>query len=385
MQYRKFVKLDWETSVLGFGCMRLPVSEDGSIDAPQASEMLHYAIDNGLNYVDTAYFYHNYTSEAFVGQALQGGYREKVNLVTKMPVWEVESKAKLDEFLNTQMRKLQTDHIDFYLLHALGEKHWQRVQEWDVLEWAEKAIADGRIGALGFSFHDEFDCFKEIIDGYDKWVLAQVQYNYMDTEYQAGQRGVQYAASKGIPIVVMEGLRGGKLAKNPPGLQELFGAAPTQRTPVGWALHWLWDQPEIKVVLSGMTTLDQVKENMALADEARVGGLSPAEQVVITQAREWLLARSPIDCTRCRYCMPCPSGVAIPDMLWFINDAVMYDAMADKAFDYKNYVSPEDNASNCTACLECEQVCPQSIEISSWMEIIHSTMGEDKPYQPLGS
>jgi uncharacterized protein len=384
MQYRKFGKLDWETSVLGFGCMRLPVCDDGSIDEGQATEMLHYAIDRGLNYVDTAYFYHNYTSEAFVGRALLGGYREKVNLVTKMPVWEVESKDKLDDFLNDQMRKLKTDHLDFYLLHALGDKHWSRVQEWDVLEWAEKAIADGRIGALGFSFHDEFESFKEIVDGYDNWALAQVQYNYMDTEYQAGQRGVQYAASKGIPIVVMEGLRGGKLAATPPGLLDLFKSAAVQRSPVGWALHWLWDQPEIKVVLSGMSTLDQVKENMALADEAKVGGLSLEEQNVVTQAREWLLARSPIDCTRCGYCMPCPSGVAIPDMLWFINDAVMYDAMASKAYDYKNYVDSEDNASNCTACLECEQVCPQSIEISSWMEIIHATMGEDQPYQPLG-
>ena len=383
MQYRKFGKLDWETSVLGFGCMRLPVSEDGSIDEPQATEMLHYAIDNGLNYVDTAYFYHNHTSEDVVGRALQGGYREKVNLVTKMPVWEVESKDKLDDFLNAQMRKLQTDHLDFYLLHALSEKHWKQVQEWDVLAWAERAIADGRIGALGFSFHDEFESFKEIIDGYDQWALAQVQYNYMDIEYQAGTRGVQYAASKGIPIVVMEGLRGGKLAATPHGLLELFKSAPVQRTPVGWAFHWLWNQPEIKVVLSGMSTLDQVKENMALSDEAQVGGMSPADQAVITQAREWFLARSPIDCTRCRYCMPCPNGVVIPDMLWLINDAVMYDAMADKAYDYKNYVNTEDNAGNCIACLECEQVCPQSIEISSWMEIIHATLGEDRPYQPL--
>jgi predicted aldo/keto reductase-like oxidoreductase len=383
MQYRKFGKLDWETSVLGFGCMRFPVNEDGSIDELQSTRMLHEAIDGGLNYLDTAYFYHKRTSEAFVGRALQGGYRDRVHLVTKLPVWELESKDQLDDFLNTQMQKLQTDHLDFYLFHALAEKHWTRVLEWDVLEWAEKAIADGRIGALGFSFHDQFEVFKKIIDGYDNWALAQVQYNYMDTEYQAGRQGVQYAALKGIPIVVMEGLRGGKLAKNPPGLQAIFESAPVQRTPVGWALHWLWDQPEVKVVLSGMSTPEQVRENLALADEAKAGGLSLDEHAVIAQARDWLLARSPIDCTRCHYCMPCPSGVVIPDMLWFINDAVMYDDFKERAFAYKNFVTPSDNAGNCVACGECEEVCPQNIEIIRWLEVVHATLGEDQPYQPL--
>jgi predicted aldo/keto reductase-like oxidoreductase len=244
MKYRTFGKLDWKPSALGFGAMRLPRIDDdpAQIDEPEATRMVRYAIDQGVNYVDTAYPYHRETSETFLGRALQDGYRERVKLATKLPCWKVETFDDFDRYLNEQLAKLQTDHIDFYLLHALNKETWPKMRDLGALRWAEGAQADGRIGHLGFSFHDKYEVFQEIVDATDLWMFCQIQYNYMDVEEQAGTKGLQYAAGKGLAVVIMEPLRGGRLTQYvPPAVQQIWDSAPVRRSPADFALQWLWN------------------------------------------------------------------------------------------------------------------------------------------------
>ena len=379
MNYRPFGELDWEVSALGFGCMRFP-TENGNdaIDEAEAAKMLRYAIDQGVNYVDTAYPYHGGNSEPFVGRVLQDGYREKVRLATKLPSWKIEEPEDFDTYLNEQLERLQTDHIDFYLLHALREKWWHKLHDLGVLEWAERAKADGRIGHLGFSFHDEYEVFQEIIDAYD-WTFCQIQYNYMDIETQAGTRGLEYAASKGIAVVIMEPLLGGRLVAPPEPIQEIWSKAPRERTPADWALQWLWHQPEVSVVLSGMSAMDHVEENVVSADASGVGTLTEEELAVIERVRKTYEELCPIPCTQCNYCMPCPHGVDIPRNFKIYNEGMMYDK-PDHARRSYEMVDEEKRASACIACLECEDQCPQSIPISDWMVHVQEVLGENAPY-----
>lgn len=244
MKYRTFGQLDWKPSALGFGAMRLPVidNDHGKISEPEATRMIRHAIDHGVNYVDTAYPYHKGTSEAFLGRALQDGYRERVKLATKLPCWKVEAYEDFDRLLNEQLSNLQTGQIDFYLLHSLDAGSWPKMRDLNVFDWAEKALADGRIGYLGFSFHDKYEVFQEIVDASDLWHFCQIQYNFMDVEEQAGIKGLQYAAGKGLAVVIMEPLRGGALAGHiPPAVQALWDSFPVRRTPADWALQWLWN------------------------------------------------------------------------------------------------------------------------------------------------
>ena len=383
MKYRKFGTLDIEVSALGFGCMRLPTigGEHKNIDEPEATRMVRYAIDNGVSYLDTAYPYHGGNSERFLGRALQDGYREKVYLATKMPVWEVKVADDFDRLLNEQLEKLQADHVDFYLLHALskGEDSWPKVRDLGVLDWAQGAMGDGRFGHLGFSFHDDFDVFQEIVDATDLWTLCQVQYNYMDIENQAGTKGVQYAASKGLAVVNMEGLLGGRLVDAPAEVQALWDSAPVKRTPVEWALHWLWNQPEISVVLSGMSTMEQVEQNLASADASSIGTLDAEDLSLVAQVREKYNELCPIPCTDCKYCMPCPNGVEIPRNFSNYNQGNMYN-IPEKAREWYGNMAEEKRASACIQCRECEEKCPQHILISEWMPIVDEVLGEGKPY-----
>jgi predicted aldo/keto reductase-like oxidoreductase len=382
MQYRKFGKLDWEASALGFGCMRLPTQggDSANIDEPEAIRMLHHAIDRGVNYLDTAYPYHGGNSERLVGRALKGGYREKVKLATKLPCWLVKTAGDFDLRLNEQLEKLQTDHIDFYLLHGLNKDRWPQMLSLDVLASAEKAMADGRIRHLGFSFHDKLEIFKEIVDGYDKWTLCQIQYNYIDVEEQAGTQGLEYAASKGLAVVVMEPLLGGRLVNPPQPVRELWSAAVRQRTPADWALQWLWNQPEVSVVLSGMTTMEQVKENIASAAVSGVATLTEAELALVGQVRVKYMDLCPIPCTKCEYCMPCPNGVNIPRNFEFYNGGAMYDNPAWARDQYTRWLAEDARASACLQCLDCEELCPQDIPISEWMPRVHQVLGEGQPY-----
>ena len=379
MQYRKFGKLDWKASALGFGCMRFPLTSKNpaDIDEPQATKMLHYAIDHGVNYVDTAYPYHGGNSELFVGRALQGGYREKVRLATKLPCWKVEAAEDFDKFLGGQLEKLQTDHIDFYLLHALNKKDWPKVRDLGVLNWAEGAIADGRIGHIGFSFHDQYEVFQEIVDAYE-WTFCQIQYNYMDVENQAGVKGLRYAADKGLAVVIMEPILGGRLVNPPQPIQELWDTAAEKRSAADWALQWLWNQAEVSVVLSGMSMMQHVEENVVSAGLAATNSLTKEELALVGRVRAQYEKLGPIPCTKCEYCMPCPNGVHIPRNFEIYNEGVMYDNVEYSRTVYTYWFAQDQRADKCIQCRECEDACPQSILISELMPCVHAVLGEDQ-------
>ena len=380
MQYRKFGKLDWKPSALGFGCIRLPQLGQGMespVDEPLAIRMIRYAIDNGVNYVDTAYMYHGGNSERTVGKALQDGYRAKTRLATKMPAIMITSADQFDKIFDEQLERLQTDRVDFYLMHGLHKASWTKIRDWGVLKWAEGRMAKGQIGHLGFSFHDEFNVFKEIIDYYDNWTFCQIQYNYVDVDNQAGRKGVEYAAGKGLGIVVMEPIRGGILAKEPPKpVAKVWGKAAEKRSYPEWALQWVWNQPEISVVLSGMSTMEQVVANVASAGRSGPGKLTARELSLIKRVREAYRALSPVPCTGCRYCQPCPNGVLIPDIFQLYNEVVMYDAPQLGYMRYAGRIGmkPEQRADNCVECGNCVELCPQKIEIPEWLKKAHEQM-----------
>ncbi len=369
MQFRKFGQLDWQASALGFGCMRLPTNKkDGKINRPEAIRMVRHAIDNGLNYLDSAYVYHGGESESFLGEALQDGYRDKVRIATKLPLFNMSNGKQFDEMLETQLNRLQTSHIDYYLFHGLDSEVWnQKVLPWKLLEKAEAFKRAGKIDHIGFSFHGELAEFKEIIDGYAHWDFCQIQYNYMDINNQAGTEGLHYAAARGLAVVVMEPLLGGKLATPPADVAAIFAAAKPQWTPADWALQWLWDQPEVSVVLSGMSTMEQVEQNLAAADACRMSQFSEQDQAVIEKVRQRFAGRQAIPCTACRYCMPCPNGVDIPENFRLYNEGVIYDNIAEARKAYTGRFELSARASNCIQCRICEENCPQKILISEWM------------------
>jgi hypothetical protein len=380
MKYRKFGKLDWEGSALGFGAMRLPLidSTPANVNEPLAIQMIRYAIDHGVNYIDSAYGYHAGRSESVIGQALEGGYRDKVKLATKLPTWMVQSAEDCDRCLNEQRERLQTDAIDFYLLHGMNKERWSRVKELKVLRWAEGAMADGRIGHMGFSFHDDFEALKEIIDGYDNWTLCQIQYNYMDIEYQAGTRGLKYSADRGLAVVIMEPLRGGRLSKQPPdSVARLWARTERKRSPAEWALLWVWNHPEVSVVLSGMSAMEHVVENVDIADSSEPSTLSANELALIDEVREAYRKLSPVPCTSCGYCMPCPNGVAISSIFQIYNEAVIYDDPRTGRFRYRgpNGLKEEQRADQCTECSDCLELCPQEIDIPEWLKKAHELLG----------
>ena len=373
MEYRKFGSLDWQSSALGFGCMRFPVIDgDGSrIDEKPAVEMLLHAIDQGVNYLDTAYSYHGGVSESFVGKTLEGDYRDKVKLATKLPSWEIKKTADFDTYLNEQLERLRVEQIDFYLLHALNNDLWKTIYELDVLSWIEKAQTDGRIKNIGFSFHDEYSVFKSIIDAYESWDFCLIQHNFMDMDYQAGRKGLQYAADRGMGVVIMEPLRGGRLVDPPQAIQELWDSADVQRSAAEWSLQWLWNQPEVSLVLSGMSTMQQVQENIASASRSGVGKLTDVELELVALAKATYEGFQLIPCTNCGYCIPCPEGVDIPRILKIYNDGIMYDKEEGAKSDYQLWVPAENKADLCVVCGECEEKCPQDIPISEWMARIH--------------
>jgi uncharacterized protein len=370
MRYTTFGKTGLQVSPLGFGCMRFPVigNDNSRIDEEQALEMIHYAIDNGVNYFDTAYPYHGFdfskggASEPFLAKALKNGYRDQVYLATKLPSWLVQSREDMDRFLDEQLERLETGTIDFYLLHGLDGTSWKKLLEFGVLEFLDSALKTGRIRYAGFSFHDEVGLFKEIVDAYD-WTFCQIQYNYMDEEYQAGKEGLKYAAAKGLAVVAMEPLRGGTLVHGlPPEALEVLMRADPDRTRVDWALRWLWQQAEVTVVLSGMSHPDHVKENLQLAKNLSYIEWTEKDEDALQRAVRIIRSMQKVDCTACSYCMPCPEGVNIPRNFALFNDHHMLNDPAAR-LRYQRLLSDTAKASNCVQCGRCEPLCPQGIHI----------------------
>ena len=370
MHYRKFGKLDWDVSALGFGAMRLPIigGDTKNIDQPEAIKMIRHSIDNGVNYVDTAYPYHGGESEKVVGKALKDGYREKVRLATKMPSWLVEKYEDFDKYLNEQLEKLDTTHIDYYLLHGLNTKRWPLLKELGVFEWAEKAKEDGRIKYLGFSFHDEYPVFEQILQDAEHFTFCQIQLNYMDTEYQAGIKGLKLAAEKGLAVVIMEPIKGGKLGVTPPqDVIDVWAKSEVRRTPADWALQWVWNLPEVSIVLSGMSVMRHVEENLESASNSGPGTLKTYELALVEEAKNAYLNLGFVGCTACNYCMPCPSGVAIPEILGLYNEYYQSGRSDEIKTKYWEQITPETHSSNCISCAACEAQCPQNLPIIKFM------------------
>ncbi|MFI5380812.1 MAG: aldo/keto reductase [Tepidisphaerales bacterium] len=367
MQYRTLGRTSVQVSSLGFGAMSLPTDgQESHIDESAAIAMMRYAFDHGVNYVDTAYVYHGGKSEVVVGKAL-GGYRDKVRIASKLPIWSVNSLDDCERFLTEQLQRLATGHIDFYLLHCIQKKNWEKMRSLGVLDWAEKARAAGRIGHIGFSFHDTLDVFKEVVDAYD-WSFCQVQYNYVNESVQAGTEGVQYAAGKGLGVIVMEPLFGGTLANPPAPVRKVWDSAEPPCDPVDTALQWLWNKPEVSLVLSGMSTLQQVQQNVASAARSGVGSMSPQQLDLVARAQKEYERLSPIPCTHCGYCMPCPHGVDIPVNFELYNNATVFQGNSVGLCRNLYLSLPEgQRAAACIDCAICEERCPQHIVVSEMM------------------
>jgi hypothetical protein len=353
--------------------MRLPTidKKPEKIDYPKATGLVHYAIDQGVNFLDTAYFYHAAVfgsrgeSEVFVGQALSGGWREKVRLATKLPIFQLRKREQMDAYLTEQLARLQTRYLDFYLLHGLNGESWDAMKNLGVREFLDKKKAEGKILFPAFSFHGKAEDFIRICDEYD-WAYAQIQFNYMDTSFQAGYKGLEYAAQKGMGVVVMEPLRGGKLAQNlPKEMTDVFSTTSEGWSPAEWALRYVWNEPGVSSVLSGMNEMDQVKENVRVAAAGLPDSLSKNDLLIYDKLRAAMGARKKADCTACRYCMPCKSGVDIPDVLESLNNAAIWN---DPNPWLTGYVRVDGKASKCTDCKACERVCPQELQISSLMK-----------------
>jgi len=365
-----------DVNPFGFGCMRLPVVGDSQahIDEVEATRLLHMAIERGVNYVDTAYPYHAETSEDFVGRALANGFRPKVQLATKLPTWAVEQRSDFDRFLNEQLKKLQTDCIDFYLVHALKADWWDKLESLGVFSWMEEKRKQGKIRFLGFSFHDEFPVFEKIIASHP-WDFCLLQYNFMDVDYQAGEKGVRLAAANGVDVIAMEPLRGGRLTRRvPPDVRAIYEAAQPMRTPAEWALRWVWNDPDISLLLSGVSCEEHLVENLRNADESGPDTMTSDELDIIRRVRAKYNERERVGCTRCGYCMPCPAGVAIPTVLELYGDSVIYDDASGMAEMYNDLLPDESKANRCTACGQCMEKCPQSIDIITRLKEAHTAL-----------
>ena len=367
MLYRKMPKSGDNLSILGFGCMRFPM-KGGRIDEPRAIAQIRYAVDQGVNYADTAWPYHAGESERILGAAMQDGYRERVKIATKLPCWMIRTRADMDRYLAAQLDKLQTDHVNYYLLHSLNGAQWDRMEQLGALEFLDRAIRDGRIVNAGFSFHGLAHDFLRIVDAYP-WCFCQIQYSYLDEECQAGTAGLEHAAAKGLGVVVMEPLRGGKLAASPPpAVAALWKTAKSCRSPVEWALCWVWNRPEVTLLLSGMNDELHIRENLAIAGRAHANSLGKEELGLVGRVAETYRQLMKIPCTGCGYCMPCPSQVSIPLCFEEYNKVHMFDALQEARFTYALRLSDlldtrPGYASQCVQCRECLDKCPQHIAI----------------------
>lgn len=373
MEFRVNQKNGDKLSILGFGCMRFPTKGLG-IDEPRSTAMVHSAIERGVNYFDTAYIYHKGSSESFLGRALSGGYRERVKIATKLPPFMVTNLDGGKKIFDTQLKRLKTDYIDYYLLHMLTDMSMlNRLKDLGILEWLEELKANGSIRNIGFSFHGIKSEFESIIKAYP-WDFCQIQYNYIDENHQATRSGLELSAKLGIPVIVMEPLRGGRLVTNlPHDVRKLFESYSKNWSPAQWALRWVWNHPEVNVVLSGMSNEEQIEENIRIAGSAFPNSLTQEELKIFEKVKSILMEKTKIPCTACGYCMPCPYGVDIPGCFTVYNNKYLLGSKSIKiqymqglgALSAKPAI-----ASQCKECGKCEIHCPQQIPIQKELKTV---------------
>ena len=375
MKYRTMGKLGIEASAFGLGCMRFngAASGDSVIDEEKAISLIRRAIDGGVTYLDTAYVYLSRTSEIVLGKALKDGYREKVTIATKMPSEAVHDRASMEALLSEELGKLQTDHIDFYLMHGINKEKWEYFKSIGAPQFFDDMKKAGKIRYKCFSFHGPYDEFEYILNDYD-WDMVQIQYNFMDINNQAGTKGLELAGKKGIPVVIMEGLLGGRLSKAPSNVQALYDAFPVKRSPVEWAFRWLCNHPEVSVVLSGCNEESQIDDNLRIFDTVESGIMSEEELKLMDNVREAYISRTKIGCTGCRYCMPCPNGVNIPGIFSAWNNASLYDTDPKTDWNICQIREKNHGADHCIGCGACEAACPQHLNIieslqKAWQEM----------------
>lgn len=371
MKYRTKEKTQATTSLLGFGCMRFPTLENGTINEEETFRMLDAAYGRGVNYFDTAYLYHEGTSETVVGKWLQTKKRDSLYLVTKNPIWLAHNWDEFDQYLEEQLTKLQTDYIDFYLLHALSQERWDNIKKMNLLPHLDEVKASGKAKRIGFSFHDEYELFEEILNSYD-WDFCQIQFNYMDVDYQAGLKGLKLAESKGIPVVIMEPIKGGQLANVPDEIKTVFQGIHPDWSDASWALRWVATHENVYTVLSGMSTMEQVEDNLNTFDE--FVPLNEEEIQAIQKAKALFDARIQVPCTGCRYCMPCPFGVDIPRNFKLWNRAHVYNLFDNCKASYA--AMDKEKAAFCQKCRACMAQCPQHIQIPDKLEEVNKEFND---------
>jgi len=374
MKYRKFAKTEKEASIFGLGCMRFNGEPTGDVkcDEEKAIALIRRAIDGGVTYLDTAYVYLDQTSEIVVGKALQDGYRDKVTIATKMPFEYVNNYEEMETLLNSELEKLQTDHIDYYLMHGIDKAKWEGFKAIGADKFFEDKKREGKIKNKCFSFHGSYEDFEYIIKDYD-WDMVQIQYNFMDIDHQAGTKGLKLAGELGIPVVIMEGLLGGKLAKAPSNVQALYDSYPEKRTPVEWAFRWLANCPEILTILSGCNEVQQIDDNLRIFDNLEAGCMSDEELELISKVRDAYNDRTKIGCTGCRYCMPCPGGVDIPRVFQAWNECSLYEEAPQNSWPVKELIRLDQTPEKCLQCGACEAACPQHLSI---IEQLQAAWGE---------
>jgi len=388
MHYRNYGKSGFQVSSLGMGCMRLPriVNENNEavVDREKAYEMIRYAVDHGVNYFDSAYGYHNKTSEEVLGEALEGGLREKVKIATKQPFNAMKDlttgggatiKDNIRRNLENTLKKLRTSYIDVYLIHSINVSNWEGIKENKVLEEYEKFRAEGLIRGIAFSYHGKFPCFKEVMDFYD-WDMCQMQQNFLDIERETTEEGIKLAGKKGCALVIMEPQKGGSLSVAPKRIQAIYDEYPVKRSAVEWAFRHVLNYPEVSNVLSGMTTLEQLKENIEIFSrpDAVPGCVGPKEREILNRAKIAYESVKGIPCTACEYCLPCPQNVNIPSIFTRYNDGNMFDNFTQPQRSYANTTRQKRDASCCEACGACEKKCPQHIEIIKQLKVAHEAL-----------
>jgi len=363
MKYRKLGKIKSDLSVLGFGCMRFP-TKNGNIDTLKSEEMLLYGIEKGINYLDTAWPYHNGESESFLGEFLEKyKLRNRINLATKLPSWLVKNRRDMDDYFEKQLEKLKTDYFDFYLIHALNQRWWDNLKKSGVFDFMEKEVKRGRIKHIGFSFHDQYPVYEKILGDYD-WDFNMIQLNFYDQDFQAGVKGYNLSEKKGIPVVAMEPLRGGKLVNSVPDeINSIYRESERIWTNSEWALNWVWNHKNINLLLSGMSSLEHVKQNIAAAEKAEADIFTENDFAIIDKSLKILKRKTKIDCTGCGYCVPCPERVDIPNLFGKYNDVHVFGNFDEAKKQYQMFVKKESWAINCTECGLCLEKCPQAINI----------------------